>query len=454
MDTIFDYLHASREERQKQLERYLCIPSISSDPQQAPAMKQCAQFTADLLQQAGLEQVTIHATQGYPLVVGSWKNAANRPTILVYGHYDVQPVDPLELWEKDPFLPHYRGNQIFARGATDDKGQILMLIQAVAAILKTTGKLPVNLIFLVEGEEEIGSPHLPDFIANHKEELSADLALVSDSSMWAKGRPAITTTLRGLALLEITVTGPKRDLHSGSFGGAIANPLEILARILTTVKDTDGTIKIPGFYDQVQAIPTALRQQLAQLPFDEAAYLHNIGLTQTWGESGYTLLEQIWLRPTFEINGLWGGHTGPGAKTVLPSTAYAKISLRLVAHQDPAEMVELVRDYLTTIAPPQVTIQIKRIPGGGRAVSVPNDFPALQAANRALFESFNHKPLIIGEGGTIPVVADFESMLDIKTLMLGFGLPNANTHSPNENMHLPTFHTGIESLVRLLHYLA
>ena len=454
MDRILDSLRASREARQKQLEQYLRFPSIASDPHDAHAIERCAQFTARLLEQAGMEQVTVHPTPGHPLVSGAWKKRRDRPTVLIYGHYDVQPVDPLVLWERDPFAPHYRNDRIVARGATDDKGPILMHIQAVEAILKTTGTLPVNVQFLIEGEEEIASPNLPPFLLQHKEMLHADVALVSDSAMWAEGVPAITTTLRGMTLLEVTVTGPNRDLHSGSFGGAIANPLEVLARMLATAKDADGGITIPGFHDQVRPIQPAARRRLTQLPFDETAYLRALGLEQSWGEPGYTLLERIWLRPTFEINGLWGGYGGPGAKTVLPSQAHAKLSMRLVPDQDPDEIARLVTSHLASVAPPHVTVQVDQLSGSGRAATVDERLPAMQAARRALKESFHHEPMLIGEGGTIPVVADFERLLNIPTLLIGFGLPDANPHAPNENLHLPTFHTGIESLVRVLHYLA
>ncbi|MBF0460400.1 MAG: dipeptidase [Magnetococcales bacterium] len=454
METLFQALRATRTARQEQLEAYLRIPSISSDPQHAPDMARCAEFTAELLRQAGLEQVTVHPTPGHPLVVGRWQKAPHRPTVLIYGHYDVQPVDPLDLWVQEPFTPRYHNERIFARGATDDKGQLLMHIQAVAAILRATGALPVNVIFLLEGEEEIGSPHLPAFIAAHRAELAADLALVSDSFMWAENRPAITTLLRGLVELEVVLTGPNQDLHSGSFGGVIANPLEMLARLLASIKDDAGTIQIPGFYAAVREPKAALRAQWAALPFDETAYLHRLGLTQGWGEAGYTLLERLWLRPTFEINGLWGGYTGPGGKTVLPSQAHAKLSLRLVPDQDPDVMAELVKNYLLANTPPQVTIEVSRAPGGGCAVVVPQEWSALQAARRALQESFQQEPLLIGEGCSIPIVADFEKMLGLHTLLIGFGLPDAQVHAPNESLHWPTFHTGTESLVRLLHYLA
>ncbi|MEO5341554.1 MAG: dipeptidase [Magnetococcus sp. MYC-9] len=453
MEAVFRALQDARQAREAQLVDYVRIPSISSIPRHAPDVARCARFTAELLQQAGMEQVTVHATPGHPLVVGRWQKAPGRPTVLIYGHYDVQPVDPLDLWVQPPFSPRFHNQRLFARGAADDKGQVLMHIQAVAAILQVTGTLPVNVIFLLEGEEEIGSPHLPAFITAHRAELQADLALVSDSYMWAEGHPAITVLLRGLVLMELVVTGPNRDLHSGSFGGALANPLEVLARMLTTIKDPTGSISIPGFYDEVRQPSPSLRQQWQQLPFDETNYLQRLGLTQGWGEPGYTLLERIWLRPTFEINGMWGGYTGPGGKTVLPSKAHAKLSLRLVPDQDPETMVERVRAHLLAVAPPQVTVEFRRIPGGGCGVAIPVGWPALQAAHRALSESFPHPPLQIGEGSSIPIVADFAKLLELHTLLIGFALPDAQAHAPNESLHLPTFHAGIESLVRLLYYL-
>lgn len=417
-------------------------------------MLECAGFTAQLLRKAGLQEVVVHQTKGHPIVTGSWKKAPSKPTVVIYGHYDVQPVDPLHLWHSPPFSPHIINERIFARGSADDKGQILMHIQAVKAILQTKGELPVNLVFIIEGEEEFGSANLPGFLAKHKAELKGDLAIISDSSMWAEEIPAITTSLRGLLLMEMSLTGPNRDLHSGTFGGAIANPLEMLARMLATVKNADGHITIPGFYDRVRTTPAAIREQHKTLPFDEQAYLESVGVKAGWGESGFSLLEQLWLRPTFEINGLWGGFIDPGAKTVLPSKAHAKISLRLVDDQDPDQMAKLITDYFTSICPENVTLNITRISGGGRGVVVPENFPALHAARKALADSFANPPLLVGEGASIPVVADFEHFLNLFTLLIGFALPDACPHSPNENMHLPTFHTGTESLVRLFFNLA
>ncbi|MBF0445453.1 MAG: dipeptidase [Magnetococcales bacterium] len=453
MDEIFNYLHARRADALENLVNYLKIPSISSDPSQKQEMVDCAEYTAQLMKNAGLNDVKVHTTKGHPIVVGAWRKAPNRPTVLIYGHYDVQPVDPLALWNNPPFSPHIENSRIFARGSADDKGQILMHIQAIKAILATKGELPVNVCIVVEGEEEFGSANLPEFLINHAQELKADVALVSDSSMWAEGIPAITTSLRGLLFLEMTLTGPNRDLHSGTFGGAVANPLEILARALARVKDDDGRILIPGFYDSVTPIPAAVREQHKTLPFDKNAYFANIGITEGWGESGFTTLEQLWLRPTFEINGIWGGFITPGAKTVLPSKAHAKLSLRLVDGQNPDNIEKLVTDYFNSTLPNSVTLTMSRVTGGGRGVVVPNDFPPLIAAKKALVETFNCEPLLVGEGASIPVVADFKTTLNLNTLLIGFALPDACPHSPNENMHIPTFHLGTESLVRLLYYL-
>ncbi|WP_130472230.1 dipeptidase [Candidatus Magnetaquicoccus inordinatus] len=449
MDILADYLASSRNAREQQLAAYLRFPSISSDPNCREALQECARFSAQLLQEAGLQEVTVWQTPGNPIVTASWRQAPGRPTVLIYGHYDVQPVDPLSLWISPPFAPRWQNERIFARGATDDKGQLLMHIQAVAALLHSNGSLPVNIIFLLEGEEEIGSPNLPAFLEAHRQELAADLAIVSDSSMWAEQHPAITTSLRGLVLLEVTLSGPNRDLHSGTYGGAVANPLEMLARLLASLKSDEGTVTIPGFYEHVLPVDATIRKQWQNLPFDENKYLETLGIDSTWGEAGYSLLERIWSRPTLEINGLWGGYNGPGGKTVLPATAHAKLSMRLVANQDPETMAELLQRHLLAITPSCVRIEVQRIAGGGHPVTIPLQWPPMQTARRVLEESFGHETLLVGEGASIPVVADFAKLLGVHTLLIGFGLPDANTHSPNESLHLPTFHTGIASLMAL-----
>ncbi|MEO5334678.1 MAG: dipeptidase, partial [Magnetococcus sp. YQC-5] len=454
MNTILESLRINQQQRLEELSACLQIPSISSDPEHADSMRECADWMAALLRQAGMTTVKVHDTPGHPIVTGTWLHAEGKPTLLIYGHYDVQPVDPLELWEAPPFVARIHNDRIFARGAADDKGQILMHIHAARAILQTHGHLPLNLIFLIEGEEEISSPNLPAFLYEQKSWLQADLALVSDTCMWAEGIPSITNSLRGLVALEVAVTGPKRDLHSGSFGGAVANPVEILARMLATLKDDSGTIRVLGFYANVVEPSVTDRQRMANIPFDLAAYYQEIGIRADWGEAGYSVLERIWMRPTIEINGMWGGYTGSGVKTVLPSQAFAKLSMRLVPNQTPDVMADLLMRHLQVVAPPNVTVEVRKLPGGGDPWQLSSDLPAVGAAQRALQESFGQSPMIIGEGASIPIVADFERILGIKTLLVGFSLPDAAPHAPNENLHLPSFHIGTESLVRMMYYLS
>ncbi|MBF0603855.1 MAG: dipeptidase [Nitrospirae bacterium] len=454
IERSLEYLHNSRSRRLDDFCRYLEFPSVSSLPQHVPDLVACARHTAALLTKAGLAEVQIHPLEGGPPVVtGSWRKARDRPTVLIYGHYDVQPVDPLELWDHPPFAPHIAHDRVFARGATDDKGQILMHIHAVEAILQATGSLPVNVIFLIEGEEEIGSPHLESFLLANRDLLRGDLAVISDSSMWGEGMPAITTSLRGLVRLEMTLTGPQCDLHSGSFGGAIANPLEVMARMLASVKSPEGRILIPGFYDDVVACSPSLREQMAALPFVPQRFLGDVGVAASWCEQGYSILESIWHRPTFEINGMWGGFTGPGSKTVLPSRAYAKLSMRLVPNQSPGDIADKAMAFLKSLLPPYAQLEIHRPKGGSPAIRFADDLPSFAAARKALSESFQHQTVSVGEGGTIPIVARLKELFHMDTLLLGFGLADSRPHSPNENQHLPTFYTGTEGLVRLYHYL-
>lgn len=454
MPTILEHLRATGTERLNQLIDWLRIPSISSHPENQPDMQSAAAWCAGFLREAGLDGVTIHPTAGHPIVTASWRRAPDAPTLLIYGHYDVQPVDPLALWEAGPFDPVVRDDRIFARGSADDKGQILMHMQAVAATLAVTGSLPINVVFLIEGEEEIGSPNLPGFLVANRELLRADLAVVSDTCQWAEGMPAITAGLRGLAALEIEVSGPGRDLHSGSFGGAVANPLEALARMLATLKDERGVIRVPGYLDDVRPPTPVERARVVEIPFEESAFFNAIDLESGAGEAGYSTLERLWYRPTIEINGLWGGYMGPGSKTVLPARAHAKLSMRLVPDQTPERALERVMAHLRAVTPPGVRLELFPKPGGGLPWRLDPELPAVQAARRALAEAFGREPLIIGEGATIPVVADFERLLAIKTLLVGFSLPDACPHAPNENLHLPSFHVGTESLVRFFQQLS
>lgn len=447
---VVAWLRREREGQLADLQTMLRIPSISGDPDHAVDMEDCAQAMAGLLQRIGLEEVTVHPLPGHPLVTGSWCHAPGKPTILIYGHYDVQPVDPLAEWERPPFDPWIHGERIIARGSSDNKGQILMHLRALEAWMQVHGSLPVNVILLIDGEEEISSPSLPAFLREHRATLAADFVLVSDSAMWDLNQPAITMGLRGLSRLEIELTGPNRDLHSGNFGGAVANPLEMLARMLAGLKDMQGRIQVPGFYDRVREITRLEREQLSRVPFDESAYFRDLGLTEGWGEVGQSTLERLWFRPTLEINGMWGGFTGPGTKTVLPAKAWAKLSFRLVPDQDPEEILVVVAAHLRAVTPPGVTLAIRHFPGSGKPVVTPQDFPALTAVRRALQQVFGQEPVLIRDGASIPIVADFQEILGLSTLLVGFSLPDARTHSPNENLHLPTFYAGTEAIAAML----
>lgn len=449
MQSIFNHLRACHDRSLAELKAYLAIPSISSDPTRASDVEQCARHTAQLLNAAGIVDAEVRKTAGHPVVTGSWLQAPGKPTLLIYGHYDVQPVDPLELWEHNPFEAHIQDDTIIARGSADDKGQLFMHLKVVEAFLKVRGRLPVNVKFIIEGEEEISSPSLPQFLRDHKEWLKSDVVVISDTSMWAPGVPAITVGLRGLSFLEIEVTGPARDLHSGEFGGAVANPAEILARLLAQVKDDQGRIQIPGFYDKVRDLSPVERAEIARVPFNEKAYRDELGVQALWGEAGYSPLERAWIRPTFEINGMWSGFTGVGAKTVLPAKAYAKVSTRLVPNQNPNEIAGLVEEFFNQRAPRTVLVKVK-CHAGGLPFEAPLNSPYMTAAREALREAFNYEPLLIRAGGSIPIVAEFKNILGIDTLLLGFCLQNCRAHAPNENMYLPSFFTGMESLALML----
>ncbi len=453
MEQAINYLNTNRERYLEELKALLAIPSISSDPERKGAMLECAEHCSGLLKAAGIENAAVKETSGHPVVTGSLMGAPGKPTILIYGHLDVQPVDPLDLWERNPFEAHLKNDRLVARGTADDKGQVFMHIKAVEAVLKTAGRLPVNVKFILESEEEIGSPSLASFLEVNKELLNADFVVISDSGMLAEGKPAITYGLRGLTYLEIEVTGPNRDLHSGTYGGAVANPAEILVRLLASVKDSQGHILIPSFYDRVIDLTGEERELFSKVPHDDAKYMSDLGVEELWGETGYSTRELTGARPTFEVNGIYGGFTGHGAKTVLPAKATAKVSSRLVPDQDPDEIVELTEKFFIDNAPKSVRVKVTRF-HGGRPTVTPIDRPYIKAAERALSESFNHEVYFLREGGSIPIVADFKTILGLDSLLLGYALPDARTHSPNENIHLPTFYVGMESLVRCLYYFA
>lgn len=442
MDKVVDFINVNRDRYIDEMKRYLAIPSISALPAHAGDVRACAEWTADEMRRIGLHQVRLEETPGHPLVYGEWLGAPGAPTILFYGHYDVQPVDPLNLWTSPPFEATIRDGEIYARGAADDKGQVLMHFKAVEAHMKQHGGLPVNMKFLIEGEEEVGSANLDDFVKGHKDQLKADVVVISDSPMFDRGIPSICYGLRGLAYFQIDLRGSKSDLHSGSFGGAVANPAMVLAQVLSQMKDKSGRIKIEGFYDDVVALREEERQEFARLPFNERKYRQDLGVPRLFGETGYTTLERVWARPTFEVNGLLSGFTGEGAKTVLPAVAMAKVSMRLVPNQDPKKIGDLFEAYLKKVAPKTVELSITRM-HGGKPWMTAFDNPFVQAAGRAIEMGFGQRPVFNREGGSIPVVSTFQEELGLPCVLFGVGLPDENAHAPDEKLDLGNFHNGV-----------
>ena len=442
MDKVIDFINVNRDRYLEELKALLAIPSISALPEHADDVKRCADWCADEMGRIGLQSVRLIPTPGNPVVYGEWLGRPGSPTILYYGHYDVQPVDPLNLWESPPFEATIRDGEIYARGAVDDKGQVFMHFKAVEAHLKQNGRLPVNMRFILEGEEEVGSEHLDDFIRAHKRDLAADVVVISDSPMFERGVPSICYGLRGLVYFQIDLRGSNTDLHSGSFGGAVANPAFVLAQLLAQMKDRGGRVKIPGFYEAVVPLTEEERKAWASLPFNEKQYKKTFGLPRLFGESGYRTLERTWARPTFEVNGLLSGFTGEGAKTVLPAVAMAKVSMRLVPNQDPNKIAELFEAYIRKITPATVELKITRM-HGGKPWMTSFDNPFVQAAGRAIERGFGHKPVFTREGGSIPVVSTFQEELGLPSVLFGVGLPDENAHAPNEKLDLGNFHNGI-----------
>lgn len=445
MSDIQNYIHENEPRFLEELFSLIRIPSISALPEHREDMTRCAQRWCELLLEAGADHAEIMPSQGHPLVFAEKKVSEQAPTILVYAHYDVMPAEPLELWKSAPFEPEIRDGRIWARGADDDKGQSMIQVKAFEYLVRK-GLLHHNVKFIFEGEEEIGSPSLNAFLDQHKELLKADVILVSDTSMLGKDLPSLTTGLRGLAYWEIEVTGPNRDLHSGHFGGAVANPINVLCELIAKVIDADGRITIPGFYDDVEEVPAAEREMIAAIPFDEAQYKAAINVKALRGEKGYSTLERNSCRPSFDVCGIWGGYTGEGSKTVLPSKAYAKVSCRLVPHQQHEKISQLFIDYLQSVAPDCVTVKVTPMHGGEGYVC-PIDLPAYKAAERGFEKAFGCRPLAVRRGGSIPIISDFERILGIKTVLMGFGLESNAIHSPNENCQLDIFRKGIAAVV-------
>jgi acetylornithine deacetylase/succinyl-diaminopimelate desuccinylase-like protein len=449
-----EYARSHRDSFLKELEAFLRIPSVSTQDEHKSDIERAAAWLRDRMVKAGFSEAEVMPTSGHPVVYGAWTEAdAEAPTILIYGHYDVQPPDPVDLWETPPFEPTVVGEDVFARGASDDKGQLYTHVKAVEAFIESQGGLPVNVKCIFEGEEECGSPSLEPFIHEHQDLLAADVAVISDTGFVREGVPSIVYGLRGLAYLEVEITGPDHDLHSGLYGGAVLNPINALCTIVDQLQDESGRITVPGFYDHVQEFSAEERAELADVPFDRQAWLEEAGVKTDWGEPDYTIVERTTARPTLDVNGIWAGYTEPGAKTVLPSKAFAKISMRLVPDQDPDRIAELVGGYIEELAPRAVDVEVRPLHGGKPAI-VDRDSPMMEAASKAYAEAFGKAPLLVRRGGSIPVVAKFQSILGIETILMGFGLPDDRLHSPNEKFHLPNFYRGIETSIHFMSLLS
>lgn len=458
MSAIKEYISQHKNRFVEELIDFLKIPSVSADPTKHKEMKMAAEWLANQMELVGIEAVEIFPTKGHPIVYGEKLISPNLPTVLVYGHYDVQPPDPLELWESGPFEPvikttdiHPNG-AIFARGACDDKGQVFMHIKSFET-LQRLNQIPLNIKFMIEGEEEVGSSNLELFCTQNQDKLQCDVVLISDTSLLANDIPSITTGLRGLSYLEVEVTGPNRDLHSGVYGGAVGNPINILAKMIASLTDENNRIVIPGFYDKVEKVEEEERMKMNQAPFDQDEYNKALGIKSVHGEAGYTTLERTTIRPTLDVNGIWGGYTGEGAKTVLPSKAFAKISMRLVPHQNPEEITQLFARHFETIAPPSVQVKITPHHGGFPVVT-PVNTPEYEAAALAMKDTFGKEPIPLRGGGSIPIVALFENTLGVKSILMGFGLDSDAIHSPNEHYGIYNFITGIETISSFYHHYA
>ncbi len=443
MSGLTGFIDSNRQRYIDELKKFLSFPSISTNPENKKDVEECAGYIKAHLEKIGMENAKVYPTKGHPVVYADWlKAGADKPTILIYGHYDVQPVDPIELWTSPPFEAEIRGENIYARGSADDKGQVFIHLKALEAHFSQNKSLPLNIKLIIEGEEEIGSVHLEEFISAYKELLRCDAVVISDTAMYSKDVPAIGYALRGLCYMQVEVTGPNRDLHSGQYGGSVENPINALANMITRLKDEDGRILIDGFYDNVVPLTDAEKKEIAKLPFSDDDYKKNLGVDEMFGEKGFTTLERIWARPTIDCNGIWGGFTGEGAKTVLPSKAYAKISMRLVPNQQPNEIEKLFTEYVRKIAPKSVKIKVKGLHHGNWAIT-PIDSKWIKAAFSAMKQGFGKEPVFIREGGSIPIVVTFQEILKAPTVLLGFGLPDENAHSPDEHLNLNNFQKGI-----------
>lgn len=452
MHNLNTFIETNKERFLEELFELIRIPSISSRESHKDDMLRAAEWTREILLKKGADKAEVCETEGHPVVYGEKIIDPSLLTVIIYGHYDVQPVEPLELWKSEPFEPVIRDGKIYARGADDDKGQMFMHFAAFEYLVETD-QLPCNVKFMIEGEEEIGSPSLGKFLEDNREKLAGDVILVSDTAMLGADTPSITTGLRGLSYCEVHVTGPNRDLHSGLYGGAVANPVNILCNMISSLIDKDGKITVKGFYDDVEELSNQERQEMARAPFDEEGYKQSIDVKELAGEKGYSTLERTGVRPSLDVNGIWGGYTGEGAKTVLPSEAHAKISMRLVPHQNSDKITRLFKEHFLSIAPECVKVDVEFLHGGEGYVS-PVDTPEYQAASKAYEKTYGIKPVPYRSGGSIPIISMFEKILGIKSILMGFGLEADAIHSPNENYPLTQFYKGIETIPHFYHFFA
>jgi acetylornithine deacetylase/succinyl-diaminopimelate desuccinylase-like protein len=452
MEEALRYIDSQHDRYLGELREFLAIPSVSTLAAHRDDVRRCAEWVAAHLRRVGMSRAEVMPTAGHPVVYSEWLGAPGAPTLLVYGHYDVQPVDPVKLWTSPPFEATVRQGNLYARGAADDKGQVFIHLKAIEALLANEKRLPLNLKALIEGEEETGSTNLAAFLRKHQDLLAADLVVISDTSMFAHGVPSVCYGLRGIVCMEVVVTGPNRDLHSGVFGGSVLNPAQALCEILAKLHDKNGRVTLPGFYDDVRPLSRQEREAFKKLPFRDKAYAKDLGVKQLHGEKGFTTLERRWARPTLEINGMFGGFIGDGFKTVLPSTATAKVSMRLVPDQRVRKMARLFERHVPKLAPPGVTVSVRYLDGGEAAIT-PIDSPGVRAAIAALEEGFGKTPLYQREGGSIPVVTLFKETLGLDTVLLGFGLPDENAHAPDEFINLDNFFGGIRTVAHFYHAL-
>lgn len=453
MDQTLNYIDHNADRFVEELKAFLRIPSVSADPTYNDETRRAAAFVAEEARRIGLENVQILETPGYPVVYADWLHAAGKPTVLIYGHYDVQPPEPLDLWTTPAFEPTVRDGNIYARGSIDDKGQVFMHMKSIEALMKSEGGLPVNVKIIIEGEEEVGSPNLPPFLKEHRDLLACDAVMISDTTMYDYEMPGITYGLRGLAYFELRLTGANTDLHSGMFGGPVPNPINALCEMIAKMKDANGRVQLPGFYDEVIDVSAEEHAELDRLPFSEDDFKKMLDIPAVIGEKEYSIIERLWARPTLDVCGIWGGYQGEGAKTVLPAKAAAKISMRLVANQDYMKVGDQLRKFVEENTPPGVRVEVVELHGGPPALT-PTDSIPVRAGLAALEKAFGTKPYLIRSGGSIPIVADFESELGAPVVLMGFGLPDQNAHAPDEKMNLANYHRGIKSSALFLHEFA